>query len=164
MNLSEKFTANGKNYSITTQLSVQRFIEFEIAQVELGFGVSFNDMVKQFQKIYDAANKGKLADVSIFAYNALNGIKTRLEDRTHPVIKICSLFINYEGEDTSVWSDEVAKQKQEDWIKAGIPMDDFFSVALNSVENLLTVYGEISRSTSEFLKMTEAKTSSETND
>lgn len=164
MELKDNFTANGRNYKVTTSLSVTRWIQFEISQVELGFGVSFSDMVRTLNKIYADANKGKLADVAVTTYNALNGIKTRLEDRTHPVLKICSLFINYEGEDVGQWDEDLAKEKQADWMAEGMPMDYFFQFALNAVENLLTVYGEISLSTSKFMeKMSEQMTTSETN-
>jgi len=165
MELLESFEANGRKYKVVRSLSVQRWIEFEIAQVELGFGVSFSDMVRTLNKVYADANKGKLADVAVTAYNALNGIKTRMEDRTHPVLKICSLFINYEGEDIGVWSEDLAKEKQTDWMAAGMSMDYFFQFALHAVENLFTVYGEISLSTSKFMeKMSDQMTTSEMND
>lgn len=165
MELKDKFTANGRNYKVTTSLSVTRWVLFEIFQVELGFGVSFSDMVRTLNKIYADANKGKLADVAVTTYNALDGIKTRLEDRTHPVLKICSLFINYEGENAGQWDEDLAKEKQADWMAEGMSMDYFFHFALTAVENLSVVYEEISRSTSKFIqKMSEQMTTLETND
>lgn len=165
MELMEQFEANGRKYKVTTSLSVERWTEFEIAQIEMGFGVTFSDMVRALNKIYADANKGKLADVAVTAYNTLQGIKTRIEDRTHPVLKICALFINYEGEDAGKWDEDIAKEKQNDWKAAGMPMDYFFRFALNAVENLLPVYAEISRSTSKFMeKLCEVMTTSETSD
>lgn len=148
LDFNNPFQANGKTYRVKTKLSVTRWIQFEIAQIELAHGVSFADMIKNWQTVYDLCNKMKLADAAVLAHNQLTSIATRLEDRTHPVLKICSLFVNYDGEDEVQWDEDLAKEKQNDWTIEGYSMQDFFQLAYQLVPQLLAVLDETSHSIS----------------
>ncbi len=152
LDFNNPFIANGRTYRVKTRLSVARWIQFEIAQIELAHGVSFADMIKNWQTAYDLANKMKLADIAVLAHNQLTSIATRLEDRTHPVLKICSLFVNYDGEDEIHWDEDLVKEKQNDWTEEGYSMQDFFQLAYQLVPQLLAVLDETSLSTSKKAK------------
>ena len=148
LDFSKPFQANGKTYRVKSMLSVTRWIQFEITQSELGTGLSFDEMVKKWQTVYELANKMKFADIAVLAHNTLSSVATRIEERTHPVIKMCSLFCNYEGEDETRWDDDLIKEKQADWEAEGYSMQSFFQLAFSAVENFSQVYDEISDFTS----------------
>lgn len=142
VDFSKPFQANGKTYRVKSMLSVNRWIQFEIIQLELSTGLSFDAMVKNWQVVYDLANKMKFADIAVVAYNTLSSIATRLDERTHPVIKMCSLFCNYDGEDETRWDDDLIKEKQADWEAEGYSMQSFFQLAFSAVNGFLQIYDE----------------------
>lgn len=148
LDFSKPFQANGKTYRVKSMLSVTRWIQFEITQAELGTGLSFDEMVKKWQTVYELANKMKFADIAVLAHNTLSSVATRIEERTHPVIKMCALFCNYEGEDELRWDEDLIKEKQADWEAEGYSMQSFFQLAFSAVENFSRVYDEISDFTS----------------
>lgn len=148
LDFSKPFQANGRTYHVKKMLSVPRWIQYEIIQIELGNGLDFGSMVRNWQTVYDLANKMKFADIAVLAHNTLSSVATRIEERTHPVIKMCALFCNYEGEDELRWDEDLIKEKQADWEAEGYSMQSFFQLAFSAVENFSQVYDEISDFTS----------------
>ena len=148
LDFSKPFQANGKTYRVKSMLSVTRWIQFEITQVELGTGISFDQMIKSWQTVYDLTNKMKFADIAVLAHDTLSSVAKRIEERTHPVMKMCALFCNYEGEDESRWDDDLVKEKQADWEAEGYSMQSFFQLAFSAVQNFSQTYEEISAFTS----------------
>jgi hypothetical protein len=137
------FEANGKTYHITQNLCIERWRHFEDLQALVGVGRSFDDIFKAFRDIWDALDdKGgaKVATASIICHNAMTGIKTKLEERTHPALMICTLFCNFEGENEKIYDEEVMKSKIEDWQQEGYKVDDFFQLAWNLVPGFIDVY------------------------
>ena len=53
--------------------------------------------------------------------------------------------MNTKDEDDTIWSNDLAVQKINDWKAEGYSMDDFFWQALNSVNGYLTTYREMSQ-------------------
>ena len=148
LDFSKPFQANGRTYRVKTMLSLPRWIQFEITQQELGTGISFDDMVKKWQTVFDLANKMKFADIAVLAHNTLSSVATRIEERTHPVIKMCALFCNYDDEDETRFDEDLVKEKQADWEAEGYAMQSFFQLAFSAVQNFSQVYDEISAFTS----------------
>ena len=144
-----EFTAGGKVYKIKNTLTVSRFVEFEKLQNHYGFGLSFEAVAGKLTQSIDYANKGKGVEAWNIVLNLRDGIASRLEDRSHPALLLCSLFIVTDDEDLTAWNEKDQKAKIADWNAEGYDVNDFFVLASNLVKNFLPIYGEIFRDTSQ---------------
>ena len=157
-----KFEAGGKKYHISKNISIERWRHFEDLQALIGFGRSFEDLFQSFKQIWAALdNKGgpQVATASIICHNAMTGIKTKLENRHHPALMICTLFCNYEGEDEKIYDEEIMKSKIDDWQKEGYDINDFFQLAWNLVPSFIETYSEDFQSTSSHTKQEQSSQS-----
>ena len=144
----DSFTANGKEYFIRNTMTVERFSQFEKLQNHYAFGLSFSQIHDKLKDAVDFANKGKGVEAWNVIFNLKEGIVYRIEDRMHPALLLCSLFMVTENEDITKWDEQSAKVKIEDWKKEGIDINDFFQFASNFVSGFIKIYDEISRSIS----------------
>ena len=137
------FEANGKKYKVTNSVSISRWREYEKLEPRLTFGMGFSDMYKQITKAYNALNtkQGNIADCAVILHNILNGLKS-IEDekREHPALMMAALVINFEGEDTGVYDEQIQLQKIEDWKKEGFDVLPFFTFALFSIQGFRETY------------------------
>jgi len=148
--LEEKsFMANGKEYFFSSTMSIERFQEFERLQAHVGFGKDFKNLYDKIKEAYEGLNKSKVADAAVILSNLLNGIAQNLEERDHPVLEMCALFINYEGENLKVFDVDDAGRKIDDWKKEGYGMQSFFQLAFNFVAGFIPAYEEIIQDISE---------------
>ena len=139
------FEANGKKYHISKSMCIERYRHFEDLQALVGFGRNFEEIFTAFKDIWSALDEqggAKVATASIICHNAMTGIKTKLEQRHHPALMLCTLFMNYEGEDEKVYDEEVMKSKIEDWQTEGYDINDFFTEAWSFVPSFLETYRE----------------------
>lgn len=141
-----EFTANGKLYKIRNTLTVNRHTKFEMLQNHYGFGLTFEGIVERLQKSIDFANSSKGIEAWNIILNLKQGIAERLEERSHPALLLCSLFIVTEDEDLTEWNEEEQRLKIEDWNKEGYDVNDFFVLASNLVTGFLPAYEEIFQS------------------
>lgn len=146
------FEANGRKYFVETSISTGRFKEYQKLQHHVGFGVDFMSQYKTLTDVYDLLNKQKFADAAVRIHNTINGITKALDDRQHPALLMCTLFMNREGEDLSSWSEEDAVRKIEDWNKEGFDVQDFFSFAVSTVSGLFLAYEELTQTTLETIQ------------
>ena len=68
--------------------------------------------------------------------------KEKLDQRHHPALMICALFVNADDEDQKVYDEAVMNSKIEDWQKEGYDVNDFFHLAWNLVPSFIEVYKE----------------------
>jgi hypothetical protein len=151
---SKNFIANGKVYIIETGLSIERYSMYEQLQIELGYGVSFDEMTQKWKDAYNAAQNAKLADVAVIAYNTLNGIQ-QVYDRQPLVLKMCALFINEESEDRRVITTDMIIQKIEDWQEEGLEIGPFFQLAIGIIPGFADHYKQLTQTSSEAIKNNE---------
>ena len=144
----DSFIANGKEYFIRNTMTVERFSQFEKLQNHYAFGLSFSQIHDKLKDAVDFANKGKGVEAWNVIFNLKEGIVYRIEDRMHPALLLCSLFMVTENEDITKWDEQLAKHKIEDWKKEGIDINDFFQFASNFVSGFIKIYDEISQSIS----------------
>ena len=145
------FEANGREYHISKDLCVARWRHFEDFQAMVGFGRTFDDLFTAFKDIWAALDEkggAKVATASIVCHNAMTGIKTKLEERHHPALMLCTLFFNYKGEDETIYDEEIMKSKINDWQEEGYDINDFFREAWRLVPSFIETYNEDIASTS----------------
>lgn len=136
------FEANGRKYHVSKMLSVERWRHFEDFQALVGFGRSFDDIFQNVKKAYEALQHPKIADASVVLHNILTGIKEKLDQRHHPALMMCTLFVNYEGEDERIYNEDIMNRKIEDWQEEGYDVNSFFSLAWNLVPGFISIYKE----------------------
>lgn len=136
------FTANGNKYYIHKSLSVERYKAFQKMQIEVGFGVGFAAVYEGMVKAYGLLNKQQFADAAVLIHNLVNSIQG-LDQREHPAVVMCALFINKEGEDLNIVDDGVMMSKIEDWKAEGIPADFFFGFCQNLIQDYMKILKEL---------------------
>ena len=144
-----EFTAGGVKYKIKNTLTLARFVEFEKLQNHYAFGLSFKALYDKLEAIRVLFDSGKSVEAFSQFWNVKEGIAYRLEDRTHPALLLCSLFIVTEEEDLTNWIENEQKIKIDNWNKEGYDVNDFFQLASNLVAGFLPIFEEVSQSTSQ---------------
>lgn len=141
------FFANGKEYFIMTSLTVSRFCEFQIIEKEVAFNMTFEGVFNEINKACDlfdeAKSFGEMAQARIMLDNLRRGV-AKLQDKEPAALKLCTLFINTADEDPAGWNQDIMTIKIADWKAEGIDIQDFFSLALNSVTGFIDIYGKMS--------------------
>lgn len=145
----DEFEANGTKYYIRNSLTITRFIEYEKLQSDVGFGKSFQGIYNDLDTAIGLANKGKGVEAWNVLFNLRDGIAQKLENRMHPSLLLCSLFIITEGEDITIYDEKVMNKKIDDWVKEGFDVTDFFQLAGNFVTGYIEVLNEVSQDISE---------------
>lgn len=136
------FEANGKKYTISKNLSVERWRQFEDLQALVGFGRSYEEIFNIVKQAYEKLQPPKVADASVLLHNLLTGVKEKLEKRHHPALLICTLFVNHEDEDIRIYDEEIMNKKIQDWQEEGYSIDSFFQLAWNLVPGFIETYSE----------------------
>lgn len=136
--------ASGKKFVIQSSLSIERFIVFEKLQNYVGFGIAFEDIFNRISDAYELLNKMRPADCAVILKNIKEGVVRNQQQKTHPLLELCALFINYEDEDITKFEPEKIKAKIDDWKE--YDMNGFFQLAFNCVRNLVPIYNETSQS------------------
>lgn len=145
-----KFTANGINYTIEQNLSIERYAEFQILEKEMAYGLTTKGLFARLKKLFELINKMKFAEASVMVNDLLRGV-SKLEERQPTVLKICALFINADGENRATINKDMIEKKINDWKAEGLSMNDFFTLAASTVNGFLEIYKNISQLISEGL-------------
>lgn len=154
----KSFTANGNEYFIEMGgISMERFIEYEKLQVELGYGVTFIQLYELIKESYELCNKQKFADLAVKLYNVLQGIKN-FEERRTPAFELCALFINTKDENRGIINSDMINAKIKDWEAEGLDSVPFFQLAVSSLQNFSTAYNVAIQIASELDKLGRKKT------
>jgi len=140
----KKFTANGKTYHIRKSMSFDRYRMYEKLQIEVGYGANFKQIYDNVKAAYDLVNKSEFANTAVKLHNILAGIKT-IESRQIPALRICALFINADGEDEKVITEEMIDEKIADWEAEGYDIFPFFQLAINSIPDFSLAYKVLSQ-------------------
>ena len=147
--------ADGRKFYISESLSVERFMEYERLQNSMGFNLTFKQIFDKLNEIYSLLNGNKILDGGIKVYNLMNGIAERVDNKIHPALEVCALFLNEENEDTASYNKEVIKSKIDAWKKEGYDMQDFFSLAISLVQGFTTAYEDFMENISKLVAVKE---------
>ena len=134
------FEANGNKYSIVDTLCIERWKYLEDFQDLIGWGRSFDDIFKLLKKAYELMDQGKQNEPRIIIHNLLTSAKEKLENRYHPALMLCTLFVVKEGEDQTTYNEEFMKDKIKDWQVEGYDINDFFQLAWTLVPGFIKHY------------------------
>jgi hypothetical protein len=143
-----RFVANGKTYIIENGFSIQRFSLYQKFQIEAGFGTTFEEMLKSWEKVNNYANRLLFTDIAVLAYNMVNGVR-KIAEREPVLLKMCALFINEENEDRRTITEDQITAKLHDWQEDAYDVNDFFTLALNTIVGFVSNYNRLTQSISE---------------
>lgn len=151
---AREFTANGKTYRVYTSVSIDRWEQYELLQIEAGMGRTFEQVVGTLREALDLCNQvatGKpvFADLAVLLRDQLVGLTLIDERRTPAILKMCTLFINREGEDIRFIDEGLMQSKITDWRMEGIGLRYFFTFALRSIPGFYEAFTGLSRATSD---------------
>ena len=59
------FTANGKEYFITSHLTAGRYCEYQILEKEVGFSMNFDKVFQEINEITDLMNEVKFVECAV---------------------------------------------------------------------------------------------------
>lgn len=145
---SKEFTANGVKYLIEDTISFQRWAVYKRLAPEVALGVDIKTLFEHYKKIYAAQNKMEFADSAVMMHNLMSGVRNLSTERYDPALKICTLFINAEGEDRRTIDEAQMLKKLQDWDEEGYDVNSFFQLALHSIPGFLDVYKSVIQDTS----------------
>jgi len=107
-------------------------------------------MYDLLKKSVDLANKGKGLEAWNIIFNLMEEVgKNDLDNRMHNGMYICALFIVEENEDLTVWDEQLANKKIENWNKEGYDVNNFFRIAANLVNGYISTLDDIFQNTSQ---------------
>lgn len=150
---AKEFEANGRRYRVVSSLTVSRYEDFELFQLEVGIGRSFEAIQQSINHAYRLCNrvvKGEevFAELAILLRDMSIGASLAGTHTPHAVLKMCALFLVRDDEDLSRCPNELIEDKINDWREAGIDMGYFFTFALLTIPGFLQAYRSASRATS----------------
>ncbi len=137
----KKFTCDGREFTVTDTLSFARYREFIKIKLEFGYSCSFAELWNNLSAIPELFNKGKYFEMANLNYKMLEGIKNATE-KDVPALRICALFINEKGEDPTIYSESLMKDKIDCWGRE-LEISPFFYLAAGLVENWKDAYESI---------------------
>lgn len=146
-----KIPVGDKVLTIQSSLSVDKWIEFEKLSQTFSFGKDIEAVEKDLSLAYDFLNKTKFADAAVLISNLRLSIVRNLENKIHPAMELCLLFLAFEGEDVTHYHPELNNEKLEAIKKEGYAMEDFFTLASNLVRGYINAFEKISQSISQEL-------------
>lgn len=149
----QEFVANGKTYHVSDSMPAQRYWMYQKMRMELLVGANYGKIYESYDTILSLINRfvrGEDTLSELFVY--IDSVKKGMSDldKKHPIeLYLCTLFVNRNGEDTSKWSPDLAKEKIEDWNEEKINTSFFLNLAIGSLSNLLQDYNTDSQSTTQ---------------
>jgi len=150
---AKEFIANGKTYRVYHTVSFDRYEAYEMLQIEIGLARTFAQLQNELKEAYDLCNEvasGKkvFADLAVLLRDVIVGTTLVGERQTHPILRMCALFINRADEDIRYIDEALIESKVNDWKAEGIDMGYFFGFALRSIPGFIEAYKVVSRDTS----------------
>lgn len=135
----KSFTANGRKYSVNESFAIGRFHQVVLMEEELMLLGSRSSCHEEMKKAMDLINNHKLGEAYVVLFNKIES-DNKSEQLIPYLLRLCTAYINYEGEDVGVLTDELISEKIEDWSKEGLDVRPFFAFAAIVYKQLLESY------------------------
>lgn len=133
------FMANGRKYIVSDTFTIGRFervVQMEEELMILGDRNSWHDTAL---KAMELINQYKPGDAHTMLYNKIES--DQKNGKLLPfTLRVCTAYINYEGEDLGYLTDEQIQEKIHDWSEEGLDVRPFLVFALNVFGQLIQNY------------------------
>lgn len=138
------FECDGRKFYVKDTLSFNRYRELQKMMLEFGYSATFVDIFKNVKTAWDYMNSLKFGDASVTLHNIMMGIKS-LEDKDDVALRMCALFIDEEGEDSTLFDEGKMKEKIDCWAKE-CAVTPFFQLAASLVPSWINAYKIVTQS------------------
>jgi hypothetical protein len=132
------FECQGRKFYVKDTLSFARYREMQKINLEFGYSATFHDIFKNIRTAWEFLNQTKLGEAAVVLHNIMYGVVS-LEDKDDPALRLCALFIDEEGEDSTVYDEGKMREKIECWGKE-LNTLPFFQLASNIVPDWIPTY------------------------
>jgi hypothetical protein len=134
---------SGKIYKILPEmLTIGRAAEFEIRSILIGYKTDFETLLKLISNVETRLRNGNTWGTISDVINDLKDFKQGLINyqlNSRPaIVEFMSLFCIGDGEDTGIHSEEIIREKFEDWRE--ISEQDFFLLCANVIPSFRSNY------------------------
>ena len=137
--VGKSFTANGTKYNVSDSYAIGRYAMASILEDELSSMATISDSRKVIKQALDSFNKGEIAESVVLLHNWVNrSIKAQTSGNI--MMRICTLYINKEGEDVRYLTEETIKSKIHDWSEEGLDIKPFLLFVFSLYNKVLTNY------------------------
>ena len=125
-------------------LSFARYRVLQKLNLEFGYNATFNGIFERVKEAMEKMNEVRFVDTAVILHNILVGIKN-LDEKEDVSLRLCTLFINEENEDVSVYDEKVMESKIECWSKE-LDVYPFFQLAASVVPHWTSAYNQLLKS------------------
>ena len=136
----KSFECDGRKFYLKEVPSFDRYREMQKICLEFGFSATFQDIFKNVKVAWDYLNAAKLGEAAVILHNIMYGV-VALEEKYDASFRLCALFIDGEGEDSTVYDEGIMREKIECWNRELSPLP-FFHLASNLVESWMPIYND----------------------
>ena len=148
IDLNQKhFECAGRKFYVKDSLSFARYRELQKINLEFGYSATFHDIFKQINTAWDFLNATKLGEAAVVLHNLMYGVVS-LEDKDDPAWRLCALFIDETGEDSTLYDEGKMREKIDCWGKE-LDVSPFFQLAANLVPGWIPAYKVVLQNGSE---------------
>lgn len=133
----DTFAANGKIYTVSDSFNVGRFDKVEELEEELIMVGDKRTCHEVMASAMGKINEFNPGEAFTLMYNKIESDQ-RNARLTHYLLRMCAVYINYQGEDVRYLTDETIKQKVSDWSAEGLPIAPFLIFAAGACREVLT--------------------------
>ena len=137
------FECQGKKYFIHKTLSFNRFEKLKEFSLEFGYSTDIKAVMLGLRKAWDSINVSKFAETAVHLHNLMTSV-VNLEQKNDVSLRIASLFISEENEDTTIYDENQIKEKISLWGKE-YDVNFFFMFAISVVPSFMPVYRIVTR-------------------
>jgi hypothetical protein len=134
------FTANGRKYTVSGSFAIGRLEQVNLMEEELGMFANRSTCHKVMLHAMELINDSKPGQAYVELYNKLQSDQKNAK-LMHFTIRVCTAYINYEGEDLGYLTDEQIQAKINDWSMEGLDVRPFMHFAMKFYHELYQHYG-----------------------
>jgi hypothetical protein len=124
------FTANGQDYFIESELSIERAVWKEHFTLELETGVAVGKQTQDWEKAWSLCNEMKFGDLAVLCHENRQAFVKLFENKP-TILKLCALFCNTADEDRRTINNTLIDTKISDWFEEGYSFQSFLELALS---------------------------------
>lgn len=135
------FKANGKTYKVNDSFKVGRLQIVTLLEDELAQMTDNKTCHSVMAKAINLINKAELGEAYRVLYNKIES-DNKVVNIGHYALRLCTAYINYEGEDERYLTDQTIKEKIKDWSEEGLEIEPFLLLAVQKSKELLQIYKE----------------------
>lgn len=134
----KQFECAGRKFFLQDSLSFNRYRELQRISIEFGFSQSFIDLWQVLARAEEYLNKMQFVDAAVELRNARIGVG-KLEEKDDPSLRLCALFIDEAGEDSTEYNEVKMREKIDCWSKE-LDVSPFFHLAASLVKGWMPAY------------------------